>query len=116
MDRRLHIPSFSLFGRRISSASLTIPAASLALFNTISIIALIPVYDKGLVPLLARFGRKLSLLQRIGEAACVLRPLTGQAQPSAMTGLTQSRTRAFHSPSGPCSTSLQAHLAELHRA
>ena len=44
------------------------PAASLALFNTLSIILLIPVYDRGLVPLLRRFGTKLTLLSRIGEA------------------------------------------------
>lgn len=44
------------------------PAASLALFNTLSIILLIPIYDRGLVPLLRRFGTKLSLLSRIGEA------------------------------------------------
>ena len=45
-----------------------VPAASLALFNTLSIILLIPVYDRGLVPLLRRFGTKLTLLSRIGEA------------------------------------------------
>lgn len=44
-----------------------IPSASLALFNTISIIVLIPIYDRGVVPLLRRFGMKLSHLQRIGE-------------------------------------------------
>ena len=44
-----------------------IPSASLALFNTISIIVLIPIYDRGVVPLLRRFGFKLSHLQRIGE-------------------------------------------------
>lgn len=43
-----------------------IPSASLALFNTISIIVLIPIYDRGVVPLLRRFGMKLSHLQRIG--------------------------------------------------
>lgn len=46
-----------------------IPAASLALFNTLSIIVLIPLYDRGLVPLLRRFGSRVSLLQRIG--ACI---------------------------------------------
>ncbi|DBA89647.1 hypothetical protein WJX79_009961 [Trebouxia sp. C0005] len=53
MDRRL-------FGK------IQIPAASLALFNTISIIALIPVYDRVLVPGLRYFGKKITLLQRIG--------------------------------------------------
>lgn len=43
-----------------------IPAASLSLFNIAAIIGLIPVYDRVFVPLLARFGKKLTLLQRIG--------------------------------------------------
>ncbi len=51
-----------MFGGRF-----VIPSASLALFNTISIIVLIPIYDRGVVPLLHRFGMKLSHLQRIGE-------------------------------------------------
>ena len=54
MDRQM-------FGGRIQ-----IPAASLALFNTISIIALIPVYDRVLVPSLRYFGKQITLLQRIG--------------------------------------------------
>ena len=49
-------------------AARKVPAASLALFNTLSIILLIPVYDRGLVPLLRRSGTKLTLLSRIGEA------------------------------------------------
>ena len=57
MDRRV-----SIFGAHIQ-----IPAASLALFNTVSIIALIPVYDRILVPSLHYFGKKITLLQRIGE-------------------------------------------------
>ena len=44
----------------------TVPAASLALFNTVAIIALVPLYDRGLTPLLEKYGRKLTLLQRIG--------------------------------------------------
>jgi hypothetical protein len=51
-----------MFGGRF-----VIPSASLALFNTISIIVLIPIYDRGVVPLLRLFGTKLSHLQRIGE-------------------------------------------------
>lgn len=43
-----------------------IPSASLSLFNIGAIIALIPVYDRVFVPLLHKFGGKLSLLQRIG--------------------------------------------------
>ncbi len=66
MDRRITFPRFSIFGHYVRGGQLRIPAASLALFNTVSIIALIPLYDRGLVPLLSRFGKKLSLLQRIG--------------------------------------------------
>ena len=54
--------------RQHACAVRQVPAASLALFNTLSIILLIPIYDRGLVPLLRRFGTKLSLLSRIGEA------------------------------------------------
>ena len=46
-----------------------VPSASLSLFNIFSIVALIPVYDRIFVPTLARFGRKLTLLQRIGAGA-----------------------------------------------
>jgi peptide/histidine transporter 3/4 len=45
-----------------------VPSASLALFNILSIVCLIPVYDRIFVPLLHRFGRKLTLLQRIGAS------------------------------------------------
>lgn len=38
----------------------------LQLFNILAIIGLIPVYDRVFVPLLARFGKKMTLLQRIG--------------------------------------------------
>lgn len=51
----------SMFGGRF-----VIPSASLSLFNTISIIALIPIYDRGVVPLLQKFGIKITHLQRIG--------------------------------------------------
>lgn len=37
-----------------------------AVFNIAAIIGLIPVYDRVFVPLLHRFGKKLTLLQRIG--------------------------------------------------
>ena len=55
--------------REMFNGRFFVPAASLSLFNVISIVALIPVYDRLFVPLLARFGRKLSLLQRIGAPA-----------------------------------------------
>ena len=58
--------------RQMFGGNIQIPAASLALFNTISIIALIPVYDRVLVPGLRYFGKKISLLQRIGRlTSCV---------------------------------------------
>ena len=55
-----------------SRAAPQVPAASLALFNTLSIILLIPVYDRGLVPLLRHFGTKLTLLSRIGAPPSAL--------------------------------------------
>ena len=56
--------------RQMFGGKLRIPAASLALFNTISIIALIPVYDRVLVPGLRYFNKQITLLQRIGELPC----------------------------------------------
>ena len=56
--------------RQMFGGKLRIPAASLALFNTISIIALIPVYDRLLVPGLRYFNKQITLLQRIGELRC----------------------------------------------
>lgn len=53
--------------RETFGGGFTIPAASLAIFNTLGIILLIPLYDRGLVPLLRYFGLKLTHLQRIGE-------------------------------------------------
>mmetsp|Transcript_33294 Transcript_33294/g.78958 ORF Transcript_33294/g.78958 Transcript_33294/m.78958 type:complete len:662 (+) Transcript_33294:161-2146(+) len=47
------------FGRRI-------PAASMTLFDTIAIIALVPAYEHALMPLLRRLRRQPTLLQRIG--------------------------------------------------
>lgn len=51
-----------------------VPSASMSLFNTLSIILLIPVYDKWLEPAISKLrrGNKITLLQRIG-ACCVLR-------------------------------------------
>lgn len=44
-----------------------LPSASMSLFNTASIIALIPVYDKILEPWMKRKGIRMSLLSRIGR-------------------------------------------------
>ncbi|GIL61727.1 hypothetical protein Vafri_16126 [Volvox africanus] len=43
-----------------------VPSASMSLFNTLSIIILIPLYDKLLEPAIARCRGKITLLQRIG--------------------------------------------------
>ncbi len=65
-----------------------IPSASLALFNTISIIVLIPIYDRGVVPLLHRCGTKLSHLQRIGtRSSSSINQSARQAQLSSRKGL-----------------------------
>lgn len=51
-----------------------IPAASLSIFDTLSVILWVPVYDKMIVPLARRFtGHKngLSQLQRIGIGLCI---------------------------------------------
>ena len=55
--------------REMFNGRFFVPSASLSLFNVVSIVALIPVYDRLFVPLLSKFGRKLSLLQRIGGPA-----------------------------------------------
>lgn len=44
----------------------SLPSASMALFNTASIIVLIPLYDRVLEPTLKKAGKKITLLQRIG--------------------------------------------------
>ena len=59
--------------RRMFNGGFTIPAASLAIFNTLGIILLIPIYDRGLVPLLRYFGKKLTHLQRIGQSLSALK-------------------------------------------
>lgn len=53
---------------RYLGRGLQIPAASLSIFNTLSIVVLIPLYDRGLVPLLKRCGVRISELARIGGA------------------------------------------------
>ncbi|EFJ40034.1 hypothetical protein VOLCADRAFT_70090, partial [Volvox carteri f. nagariensis] len=49
-----------------TSTHFHVPSASMSLFNTLSIILLIPVYDKLLEPAIARCRGKITLLQRIG--------------------------------------------------
>jgi dipeptide/tripeptide permease len=43
-----------------------VPPASMAMFDTISIIVLIPIYDGILTPIFKRLGCELSMLQRTG--------------------------------------------------
>ena len=50
--------------RRIGS--ITIPAASLSVFDTLTIILLIPLYDRIIVPLMERFWRRPTVLEKIG--------------------------------------------------
>ncbi|XP_076446914.1 solute carrier family 15 member 4-like [Babylonia areolata] len=50
----------------VSVGSIQIPASGLNAFNTIIIIILIPIVDRGLYPCMEKIGRPLSHLQRIG--------------------------------------------------
>ena len=38
-----------------------------SMINTLAVVLLIPVYDKGLAPLLRKLKRPIKLLQRIGR-------------------------------------------------
>ena len=51
---------------QVFDGEFVIPAASLSTFNTISIIALVPVYDKLFIPALRACGLQMTMLQRIG--------------------------------------------------
>lgn len=62
MDNRVVIPGTGGFVLRI-------PAATMALFNTGSIILLVPLYDTLFEPMLKSCGAKWTLLRRIGEQA-----------------------------------------------
>ena len=66
MDRRITLP--------LDYGTFYIPAASLNVINTFAIVALIPVYDKVLVPVLRKMGRPMTMLKRIGWglAICVV--------------------------------------------
>ena len=65
MDREIGLP--------LGGGSFYIPAASLAVINTFAIVALIPVYDRALVPLLRKIRKPMTMLRRIGWglAICV---------------------------------------------
>ena len=57
MNRQLALPSGGTF---------IVPAASLAMINTLAIVILIPLYDTFLVPLMRRVGQPITLLRRMG--------------------------------------------------
>lgn len=78
--------------REMFNGRFFVPAASLSLFNIFSIVALIPVYDRVFVPLLARFGRKLTLLQRIGVPSAPPIPYTLCPMPWRLSAPTQAQT------------------------
>uniref|UniRef100_A0A7S1X4Y8 Uncharacterized protein n=1 Tax=Tetraselmis chuii TaxID=63592 RepID=A0A7S1X4Y8_9CHLO len=49
----------------------TVPAASLTIFDTIAILALVPLYEHALLPALTRLRRRPSMLKRIGAGMVV---------------------------------------------
>ncbi|KAG2488532.1 hypothetical protein HYH03_012852 [Edaphochlamys debaryana] len=65
MDRTVHLP-YTVTPARPNGLTFVVPSASMSLFNTVSIIALIPIYDKFVEPAIARCRGKITLLQRIG--------------------------------------------------
>mmetsp|Transcript_1730 Transcript_1730/g.4193 ORF Transcript_1730/g.4193 Transcript_1730/m.4193 type:complete len:619 (+) Transcript_1730:110-1966(+) len=52
-------------------AGVTIPAATLTIFDTIAIITLVPLYEHALLPWLTRLRRRPSMLQRIGTGMVI---------------------------------------------
>ena len=75
MNRTTKIPSWlPSWVKGNGNGEFEIPAASLALVNTLAIVALIPVYDTVLVPFLKKIGRPMTLLKRIGWGlfVCIL--------------------------------------------
>jgi len=62
----LFVQQGAMMDRMLFGGAIKIPAASLSTFNTISIIVLVPVYDKLFIPALRACGLRISMLQRIG--------------------------------------------------
>ena len=50
---------------RVGNSSLEIPVSMLQAFDTVAVLALVPVFDRCVYPLCARLGRPLTLLQRV---------------------------------------------------
>jgi len=56
----------SMMDRQVGTGSFEVPAASLAVIDTVAIVGLIPVYDMLFEPMLRRVGRPMTTLKRIG--------------------------------------------------
>ncbi|KAG1658754.1 hypothetical protein FOA52_000867 [Chlamydomonas sp. UWO 241] len=67
-----------LIGHR-DNKTVTVPAALMAIFNTVSIIGLIWVYDKLLVPGLWRLGYRMTMLRRAGWGMVIAAAAMGAA-------------------------------------
>ena len=52
----------------LSLGSFTLPAATLSIFDALMILILVPIMDRVVYPLLDKYGRKPTLLQRIGKS------------------------------------------------
>ena len=50
----------------IGESSFILPAAVLNLFDTIAILSLVPIFERGLYPLLEKLGLRFGVLKRIG--------------------------------------------------
>ena len=59
----------------ISVGDAKLPAAMLNIFNTVIILILIPIMDLIVYPLLAKFDRSPTHLQRIGNMSLIVRKL-----------------------------------------
>ena len=51
--------------------TMEVPIAALQAFDTIAVLALVPIFDRVVYPAFARMGRPLTLLQRIGAGFAV---------------------------------------------
>lgn len=52
-------------------AGAEIPVSALSCFDTLAILALVPVFDQVIYPYCKKAGYPLSMLQKIGECRCV---------------------------------------------
>jgi POT family len=84
----------------------------LQLFNILAIIGLIPVYDRVFVPLLARFGKKMTLLQRIGTlvASLIGLSLPAPSQLCCMADIPVAKYIVFHRVHRQCPRTVPDHV------